>query len=140
MDALSDGDASIDEDELLEALEEEEEGAGDQSEAPGSEVARKQSLESLGGDLLMRIMGMLSVAQLCTLSGRARPWLPARRLARASRYRPRAAASALEGLPCATPPRAVLRHVVLMLGGYHRRVSVDAVRRKWRRALEGAVL
>ena len=76
MSDLSDGDASIDEDELLEALEEEEEeeGASDESEAPGSEgAARKQSLESLGGDLLLRIMGMLSVAQLCTLSGRARP-------------------------------------------------------------------
>ena len=105
MSDLSDGDASIDEDELLEALEEEEEeeGASDESEAPGSEgAARKQSLESLGGDLLLRIMGMLSVAQLCTLSGRARPWFPALRpAAGAPHSRPRGAASSC---------RAPLRH------------------------------
>jgi hypothetical protein len=60
----------IDENELLEALEEEQDDIG----APGeSDVtyapARRKTLESLGDDLLMRIMGVLSVTQLCTLSG-----------------------------------------------------------------------
>ena len=93
----SDGDVSIDEDELLEALEEEEgaesEGTG---AAPGSEAVRKKSLESLGGDLLLRIMGMLSVAQLCTLSGRATPAAlrPPPKRTRAPRPRPRGAAPA----------------------------------------------
>jgi len=52
----------LDEDELLLALEQE-------SDDEGAVAAVRHTLAALGDDLLLRILGLLSVAQLCTLSG-----------------------------------------------------------------------
>ena len=72
-DNQSDDGEAIDEDELLAALEQEsdEDSLVPEHVSAVYVVAVGKTLESLGEDLMLRIMGMLSVAQLCTLSG---PW------------------------------------------------------------------
>ena len=69
----SDDGEAIDEDELLAALEQEsdEDSLVPEDVSAVYVVSVGKTLESLGEDLMLRIMGMLSVAQLCTLSG---PW------------------------------------------------------------------